>query len=319
MNIALDASRQRVVADDAQKGHFYYCPICGGPVIPKQGQWRVWHFSHISSCLDSWNYDMSEWHRSWQERFPMECREVVVERGGKIHRADVLIGKYVIEFQHSPISADEVQERNRFYIACGYRVIWVFDEIEKYEDGFIQEDVNNSSKFYWSYARKSLSCILPQRNKSVAVILQLSAPESDDDCGWLVKVEWAIQQDDGADYKCFCIDEKFTPDFSTPEDFKDIFLNKEERFRNYLSKNLPYEKKCARYCKGHIRDWNICKMSGEWHHDSCKECIHNLITEYRKGNDYQKGGRFYYCIYPRRRESISDEANDIPAPSIRTP
>ena len=45
--------------------------------------------------------------------------------------ADVLINGYVIEFQHSPISRDEIKERNEFYTNCGYKVIWVFDANDK--------------------------------------------------------------------------------------------------------------------------------------------------------------------------------------------
>ena len=33
----------------------------------------------------------------------------------------------VIEFQHSPIAAEEIAERNRFYTECGHKVVWVFD------------------------------------------------------------------------------------------------------------------------------------------------------------------------------------------------
>lgn len=71
---------------------------------------------------------MSEWHRAWQNCFPKECREVVVQSDGVKHIADVLINKKtVIEFQHSPITAEEIAERNRFYTECGYKVVWVFD------------------------------------------------------------------------------------------------------------------------------------------------------------------------------------------------
>lgn len=128
MEYALTADHHRVHAFDAEKGQEYYCPVCGNQVIPRQGEVNSWHFAHVTSCMDDWKYDMSEWHRGWQSRFPENVREIVVEHRGECHRADILMGGYVIEFQHSPISAGEFERRNKFYTRAGYKVIWVFDE-----------------------------------------------------------------------------------------------------------------------------------------------------------------------------------------------
>ena len=78
-------------------------------------------------CTDHWHYDMSEWHRKKQSYFPIENREVVLRHKNKIHRADILINKTVIEFQHSPITAGEFMERNSFFNSLGLRIVWVFD------------------------------------------------------------------------------------------------------------------------------------------------------------------------------------------------
>lgn len=57
------------------------------------------HFSHIArECGDTWNYDMSEWHYSMQERFEKEQREVVVKYKGQTHRADILKGIRLLSF-----------------------------------------------------------------------------------------------------------------------------------------------------------------------------------------------------------------------------
>ena len=103
MEYALTADHHRVHALDAEKGQEYYCPVCGNQVIPRQGEVNSWHFAHVTSCVDDWTYDMSEWHRNWQNRFPESTREVVIEYKGESHRADILTGGYVIEFQHSPL------------------------------------------------------------------------------------------------------------------------------------------------------------------------------------------------------------------------
>lgn len=120
MEYALTADHHRVHAFDAEKGQAYCCPVCGNQVIPRQGEVNSWHFAHVTSCMDDWKYDMSEWHRGWQSRFPENVREIVVEHRGECHRADILMGGYVIEFQHSPISAGEFERRNKFYTRAGY-------------------------------------------------------------------------------------------------------------------------------------------------------------------------------------------------------
>ena len=79
MEYALTADHHRVHAFDAEKGQEYYCPVCGNQVIPRQGEVNSWHFAHVTSCVDDWTYDMSEWHRNWPNRFPESTREVVIE------------------------------------------------------------------------------------------------------------------------------------------------------------------------------------------------------------------------------------------------
>jgi len=58
---------------------------------------------------------MSDWHKAWQSIFPLKNQEVPLPFDKPCHRADVLAYGYVIEFQHSPISVEEFDERNLFY------------------------------------------------------------------------------------------------------------------------------------------------------------------------------------------------------------
>ena len=99
---------------------------------------------------------MSEWHYNWQCLFPKECREVVVEKFGVKHRADVLINGFVVEFQHSSITAAEIMERNNFYLACDYAVIWVFDAQNKVKSGFTTYKTVNPflTPLEWKRARR---------------------------------------------------------------------------------------------------------------------------------------------------------------------
>ena len=128
---ANDKNGKGVWIDNTISGDEYFCPTCGEPLIIKAKNSEAVrpYFSHKkgTSCTDNWHYDMSEWHREWQEKFPEQCREVVLENNGIKHRADVLINNTVIEFQHSPITHKEILERNNFYLSCGCPVVWVFD------------------------------------------------------------------------------------------------------------------------------------------------------------------------------------------------
>lgn len=135
MFIALDVNGNRISIENATKDSQYFCPICGEPLtIRATNSLAVkTHFAHKRGtiCYDDWTHDMSEWHLSWQQRFPEQYREVVIEKNGIKHRADICIGNTVIEFQHSPITREEIAKRNLFYISCGYQVVWVFDATDK--------------------------------------------------------------------------------------------------------------------------------------------------------------------------------------------
>lgn len=277
MEYALTADHHRVHALDAEKGQEYYCPVCGNQVIPRQGEVNSWHFAHVTSCVDDWKYDMSEWHRNWQNRFPESTREVVIEYKGESHRADILTGGYVIEFQHSPITSTEFERRNLFYTKAGYKVIWVFDETEAYANEYIIGSGDNCDKFVWKWPNRVLASVVPQRSTDIAVVLQLTEDHDDDGCEWLVKVEWAIVDDDGyADYRRFFIDDGFAPDLFTEDGLQNILLSKRKRFDAFLRDNQPYAPKCSRI-KGNPRDWYICPKTHDWHNNQCRECQNNLI------------------------------------------
>ena len=139
MEYALTADHHRVHAFDAEKGQEYYCPVCGNQVIPRQGEVNSWHFAHVTSCMDDWKYDMSEWHRNWQNRFPESTREVVIEYKGESHRADILTGGYVIEFQHSPITSTEFERRNFFILKPDIKLPTHKDNISNYRSSSIEK------------------------------------------------------------------------------------------------------------------------------------------------------------------------------------
>ena len=132
MLIALNEKGERIHIDDAVRHGNYHCQTCGSKVDVKKGPQRMHHFSHSRNSerpnCDSWNHDKTDWHRSWQNLFPIECQEVVMKNEEGIrHIADVFTDEKVVEFQHSPMSIEEFYKRNKFYTSLGKPIIWLFD------------------------------------------------------------------------------------------------------------------------------------------------------------------------------------------------
>jgi hypothetical protein len=122
MLYALNPNKDRV---EATPGERAYCPHCGKTVIAKCGKINIWHWSHeVKSDCDSWAEHETEWHLGWKRLFHPDCVEKTIKIGNEIHRADVVTAKYIIELQHSPISIDEINQRQDFY---GEDLIWLFD------------------------------------------------------------------------------------------------------------------------------------------------------------------------------------------------
>lgn len=158
MFIAIDDKTGHIV--DAEKieksDSTYHCPLCKMKVVLKKGKVKCSHFAHEkgNDCdKDFKTPDMSEWHRTRQSLFFNRCREVVInnKETGEKHRADVLLfNEYVIEFQHSPISAREFDRRNTFYTQCGYKVVWIFD-LSSVSDHLTSWYYKNCVEYEWKY------------------------------------------------------------------------------------------------------------------------------------------------------------------------
>ena len=186
MFFALDEYNNRIYINNTNRRTKYYCPCCGSELIIKMGNIRRHHFAHPTDgyCKDTWHYDMTEWHHEWQNKFPLESQEIVKELDGKKHRADVLLEdeKVVFEFQHSSLSSEEFEERNSFYNALGYKVIWIFDVEYQYKNE--QIDNYKADIWYWKRPKKTFD-YFDYKNKSVELFLQIDNNETD-----IIKVTW---------------------------------------------------------------------------------------------------------------------------------
>jgi competence CoiA-like predicted nuclease len=113
------------IKTEAMPGGKGICSCCESETIAKCGNYKIWHWAHKSNKnCDSWWESETEWHRLWKSYFPIENQEVVhkdIDSGEK-HIADVkTLNGMVIEFQNSPIAAEELKAREAFY----KRVIWI--------------------------------------------------------------------------------------------------------------------------------------------------------------------------------------------------
>ena len=164
MLFAYDCNDKRVHINKTQSNQIYYCPFCGVPLITRKGEIRQHHFSHSANhpCSDSWersgNYDMSPWHNEWQSLFPDDNQEILLSLGETKHRADVLIGRTVIEFQHSIMPVKSFDDRNNFYFNLGYKVVWLFDLSDIYSSGALKEyDRSERLLFIWDNPKKAFN------------------------------------------------------------------------------------------------------------------------------------------------------------------
>ena len=158
MFIALDKEQKRISIKDAVQDDAFFCPVCLEKMFVKAGTKRARHFSHFPNCEcnDSWNgqYDMSDWHYEWQNQFPAENQEVVVQCDDVRHRADVITDRTVLEFQHSPLSSGKFNDRNVFYHGnIGYKIVWLYDMRDDHEQGLIIESA--ADQFTWSKPRST--------------------------------------------------------------------------------------------------------------------------------------------------------------------
>ncbi len=169
MEIAINEKGERI---NAMPNKVAKCPICNKDVISKCGNIKVWHWAHkVGEDCDSFSEPETEWHIGWKNMFPKENREVILKEGfwdkesyhwadaNKKHRADIFINNLVIEFQNSPISSEEIKEREKFY----NKMIWVLNginlcsglEFRKFVNGIITFRWKNPPKSWWE-AKKNI-------------------------------------------------------------------------------------------------------------------------------------------------------------------
>lgn len=126
MQYAVNETGEKIAT--SYSGQKAQCPLCENGVIAHCGEIYVHHWKHqVNKSCDAWFENETMWHRQWKEKFPKECREVIIKGEAPLfekHIADIKTKSgVVIEFQNSSISTTEIRVRENFYID----MIWVIN------------------------------------------------------------------------------------------------------------------------------------------------------------------------------------------------
>jgi hypothetical protein len=88
------------------------------------------HFRHKNND-DIGGYPMTIWHAEWQGNFPVIEYKFPYKNSDQIKKrsADVALEEFkkTVEFQHSPITKDEVNDRKNDHKMHGFDIIWIID------------------------------------------------------------------------------------------------------------------------------------------------------------------------------------------------
>ena len=131
---ALDSSKKYISAEDSRKQTDYFCPECESILRVRSGIHRRKHFYHLHKSSTCRQNSKSAQHLHVQMHLQKlfgdsDCQLEV--RFPHIKRiADVVYfpQKLIFEVQCSPISAQEVRERNTDYAKEGYLTIWILHD-----------------------------------------------------------------------------------------------------------------------------------------------------------------------------------------------
>jgi competence protein CoiA len=129
---ALDEKESWISVYQADRQTSYFCRECGSIVKCRGGFLRQMHFYHLEpnrSCRQS---GKSIVHLQIQHHLQKILQDCELEKHfPAVNRiADVVWEKekMVFEIQCSPITAREIEERNRNYHSIGYQVVWILHD-----------------------------------------------------------------------------------------------------------------------------------------------------------------------------------------------
>lgn len=131
---ALDSTAALVFAKNANKHQDYQCIECKEKVRLRRGIHRQAHYYHLQPNRVCRQHAKGMPHLMLQhflknilpeEEAEMECQFPSI---GRIADVAWHPKRLIYEIQCSPISAQEVKERNNSYASIGYQVVWIFHD-----------------------------------------------------------------------------------------------------------------------------------------------------------------------------------------------
>lgn len=131
---ALNEHKHLIFAKKALKHKNYICLECLQTLRLRKGDYRQEHFFHLSPKQSCRQHGKGLTHlfiqSTIQKLLGTNCSSLEVPFPLIRRIADLVWHPYklIFEIQCSPITAQEIQERNRDYQSIGYRVIWILHD-----------------------------------------------------------------------------------------------------------------------------------------------------------------------------------------------
>lgn len=209
----------------------------------------------------------------------------------------------MIEFQHSPISIEEIDERNKFYNAAGYSVAWVFDVQEQFdvESIYFPDD---RDIYRWKHPKKSLKCFPQPKEESKNLIVYLYWCNEDGD-EFFNRVIWSSNEDNCPDFKRFIV----SPFDPADEPYgllevENFFKTKKDLLKEHLAKLKCFYRIKRKGEKGFRKDDYICPRTNKfgvsiYGETGCSYCKYCAAIE----NAY-RGVQRIYCCFPNQVREV---------------
>ena len=117
------------------------CPVCKKKVFSKCGDVYVWHWAHYPNeeCIsDSFIRPGTHWQEKWKKIFGAEKSEILIDKDGELHIADIFIKDIVIMLYDTRISKKLINKIEDFF---GKRMFWI---VNAKKQGFSIEETEFS-------------------------------------------------------------------------------------------------------------------------------------------------------------------------------
>lgn len=167
---ALTQEGKRILASMAEKHHDYSCIECDGRVRLRGGIHRKNHFYHLQPNKNCRLNGKGIIHLLIQqqlfERLPSNECSLELNFPSIKRIADVawVPHKIIFEIQCSPISAEEVKQRNRDYKSLGWEVVWILHDrrFNQYRLSGAEEVLSFKPHYFTNINREGEGCIYDQ-------------------------------------------------------------------------------------------------------------------------------------------------------------